>query len=69
MMISLQLNNLILRPNLKTKTTNNSQNQSYPSSPYGLSLPLSIEEQCRNHQMTETPKSSQGPLDRNRIAV
>ena len=29
MMISLQLHNLILRPNLKPKTTNHSQKQTY----------------------------------------
>jgi hypothetical protein len=42
MMIRLQLNNLILRPNLKPKTTSHSQNRRTLSSDNGLNLPLSI---------------------------
>src|SRR5437667_10936961 len=41
MMISLQHNNLILRPNLKPKTTNHSQNRPTRSSG-GLNSPLSV---------------------------
>ena len=41
MMISLQHNNLILRPNLKPKTTNHSQNR-YNHLSYCLKSPLSI---------------------------
>src|SRR6266568_5839849 len=43
MMISLQHNNLILRPNLKPKTTSHSQRGNNPASSTGPSLPLSIE--------------------------
>src|SRR6266576_1576831 len=42
MMISLQHNNLILRPNLKPKTTNHSQNRTNHI-PKGLNSPLSVE--------------------------
>jgi len=43
MMISLQHNNLILRPNLKPKTTSHSQNRHSLAYPNGLNPPLSIE--------------------------
>ncbi|HVH14475.1 MAG TPA: hypothetical protein VNA15_01995 [Candidatus Angelobacter sp.] len=43
-MISLQLNNLILRPNLKPKTTSHSQNGSMLASTSGLCFPLSVED-------------------------
>jgi hypothetical protein len=42
MMISLQLHNLILRPNLKPKTTSHSQSRLNPL--FGLISPLSIED-------------------------
>jgi len=42
MMISLQLHNLILKPNLKPKTTSHSQTRRILDL-VGLSLPLSIE--------------------------
>src|SRR5205807_8751379 len=42
MMISLQHNNLILRPNLKPKTTSHSQNRTNQI-PEGLNSPLSVE--------------------------
>src|SRR2546422_11424702 len=44
MMISLQHNNLILRPNLKPKTTSHSQNQTRPQRINGLNSPLSIQD-------------------------
>jgi hypothetical protein len=40
--ISLQLNNLILRPNLKPKTTSHSQNRPSPYDSY-LNSPLSVD--------------------------
>jgi hypothetical protein len=43
MMISLQLNNLILRPNLKPKTTSHSHSRLILGMNNGLSLPLSVE--------------------------
>src|SRR2546425_4237652 len=46
MMISLQHNNLILRPNLKPKTTNHSQNKPIPTFSNRLSLPLSVQDPC-----------------------
>src|SRR6266702_7158948 len=46
MMISLQHNNLILRPNLKPKTTSHSQKQTHLP-PSGLSSPLSIDDLFR----------------------
>ncbi|OLD79011.1 hypothetical protein AUF62_00925 [archaeon 13_1_20CM_52_20] len=39
MMISLQHNNLILRPNLKPKTTSHSQNRPILASPSGSARP------------------------------
>src|SRR5437667_12052502 len=42
-MISLQHNNLILRPNLKPKTTNHSQSKTHPHLSNGPNSPLSIE--------------------------
>src|SRR5437870_9610260 len=47
MMISLQHNNLILRPNLKPKTTSHSQNETHPTSNIGRGLPLSVEDRPR----------------------
>ncbi len=47
MMISLQLDHLILRPNLKPKTTNHSQRKIDPRQSNGLSLPLSVEDLIR----------------------
>jgi len=45
MMISQQLDNLVLRPNLKPKTTSHSQNR--PNRPpSGLNSPLRIEDLC-----------------------
>src|SRR5947208_8449585 len=44
MMISLQLHNLILRPNLKPKTTSHSQNRPISASSDGPGLPLSVED-------------------------
>ena len=43
-MISLQHNNLILRPNLKPKTTSHSQSNSILTPPNGLNSPLSVED-------------------------
>src|SRR6266568_720450 len=43
MMLSLQLNNLILRPNLKSEITCHSQRRLSPASTKGLDSPLSIE--------------------------
>ena len=44
MMISLQLDYLILRPNLKPKTTSHSQIRRVPATPDDLILPLSVED-------------------------
>src|SRR5438309_11583114 len=49
MMISLQHNNLILRPNLKPKTTSHSQNRHVSTFSKPLSLPLSIEDPSRGN--------------------
>jgi len=43
-MISLQLDYLILRPNLKPKTTSHSQIRRVPATPDDLILPLSVED-------------------------
>ena len=40
----LQLHNLILRPNLKPKTTSHSQSNSILTPPNGLNSPLSVED-------------------------
>jgi hypothetical protein len=47
MMISLQHNNLILRPNLKPKTTSHSQNRLIPAYPNSLISPLSVDNLLR----------------------
>src|SRR5213080_3501252 len=44
MMISHQLNNLILTPNLKPKTTSHNQNRLSPDSPNCLNSPLSVDD-------------------------
>src|SRR5438552_18922727 len=44
MMISLQHNNLILRPNLKPKTASHSQNRHDPASLNVLNFPLSVDD-------------------------
>ena len=46
-MISLQLNDLILRPNLKPKTTSHSQRKLTPDSNNGLNSPLSVDDIIR----------------------
>src|SRR6266568_9407943 len=51
-MISLQHHNLILRPNLKPKTTSHSQDKPIPVSPNALRFPLSVEGSA-------SPKSTQ----------
>src|SRR5438034_2601983 len=43
MVIGLQLDNIILRPNLKPKTTSHGQTKQHATFPYGNSLPLSVE--------------------------
>ncbi len=49
-MISLQLDDLILRPNLKSKTTCHRQRKNILPTNGGLSLPLSVED-CQSERL------------------
>ena len=51
-MISLQHHNLILRPNLKPKTTSHSQNRHTRTSTIGLNSSLSIEDLTHNRVLS-----------------
>ncbi len=60
MMISLQLNNLILTPNLKPKTTSHDQSRRVHASPNGLSLPLSVEDPHAGERSEGTGEQREG---------